>query len=383
MIALVTGATGFIGGSLAAGLSASGWEVRVVVRASSGTRLRGSERYRVFEADLADSSGVLEEAVAGCDVVFHVAAIRDRWGTSPEEYRRVNVEGTRRLLATAAGRSRRFVYVSSVGVLGWPGVDGIDESFPVDVRPGQIDYHGTKAAAEQLVRAWREGVETVVVRPTITYGPGDEDGMLTRLVRLIARGRFVRIGRGENRLHLTYIDDIVQGLILSGTRPSASGETFILAGPGPILVRELIGQIAEALGFDPPLLYLPECVARQIAWGVEVVYRVARGFGPLQPRSSPPVTSDKLNVLCAHRSFSSAKAAWLLGYAPRVDYPAGLTSTLAWMRQTQLLPSPLDVTTFTVAAVQCPKKKNDNQTIRIFNHGVSSPATAKRRRRKR
>ena len=145
----------------------------------------------------------------------------------------------RRLLAAAAGRALRFVYISSVGVLGWPGVDGIDESFPVDVRPGEIDYHGTKAAAEQLVHAWRGGVETVVVRPTITYGPGDTDGMLTRLIRLIARGRFVRIGRGENRFHLAYIDDLVQGLILAGTHPSAPGEIFILAGHGPILVREL------------------------------------------------------------------------------------------------------------------------------------------------
>ena len=197
MIALVTGAAGFIGGSLADSLSASGWEVRVLVRPSSRTRVRGSEQYRVFEADLAGSARVLEEAVAGCDVVFHAAAIRDRWGTSPEEYRRVNVEGTRRLLVAAAGRAPRFVYISSVGVLGWPGVDGIDESFPVDVRPGEIDYHGTKAAAEQLVRAGRAGVETVIVRPTITYGPGDADGMLTRLITLIARGRFVRNRSGR------------------------------------------------------------------------------------------------------------------------------------------------------------------------------------------
>ena len=226
MIALVTGATGFIGGSLAESLSESGWEVRVLVRASSRRRGRWSERYRVFEADLDGSLAVLEEAVAGCDLVFHAAAIRDRWGTSPEQYRRVNVEGTRRLLAATAGRAPRFVYISSVGVLGWPGVDGIDESFPINVRPGEIDYHGTKAAAEQLVHAMGRRMSTVVVRPTITYGPGDKDGMLTRLIRLIARGRFVRIGRGDNRLHLTYIEDLVQGLILAGTSPSASGETF-------------------------------------------------------------------------------------------------------------------------------------------------------------
>ncbi len=350
MIALVTGATGFIGGSLAATLLASGWEVRVVVRKSSVTRLRGSEHYRIFEAELAGSMGVLQEAVTGCDIVFHAAAIRDRWGTSPEEYRQVNIEGTRRLLAAAAGRALRFVYISSVGVLGWPGVDGIDESFPVNVRPDNVDYHGTKAAAEQLVNAIGGGLETVVVRPTVTYGPGDRDGMLTRLIGLIAHGRFVRIGRGENRLHLTYIDDLVQGLFLAGTHPSASGETFILAGPGPIQMRELIGQVDQALGLVPSSHYLPECLARQLARGVEAGYRAAAAMGRLRPQSGPPVTSDKLNILCAHRSFSSAKAARLLGYGPRVDYPEGLTSTIAWMRQMQLLPSPPAVTTVPVAA---------------------------------
>src|SRR5262245_10680289 len=133
MIALVTGATGFIGGALAATLAAAGWEVRVLVRPSGRARLAGAARYRVFEADLAGPPTALERAAAGCDVVFHAAALRDHWGATPEEYRRTNVEGTRRLLAAATGRAARFVHVSSVGILGWPRIDGIDESFPVNV----------------------------------------------------------------------------------------------------------------------------------------------------------------------------------------------------------------------------------------------------------
>jgi nucleoside-diphosphate-sugar epimerase len=311
--------------------------------------LAGAERYRVFEADLAGPAPVgarspdrttIEEAAAGCDVVFHAAAIRDRWGTAPEEYRRANVEGTRLLLAAATGRAARFVYVSSVGVLGWPGTNRIDESFPVKVRPGEADYHGTKAAAERLVRGWPGGLETVVVRPTITYGPGDRDGMLTRLVGLIARGRFVRIGRGENHFHLTYIDDLVRGLVLAGTHPAAAGATFILAGPRSIAVRDLLALIAHALGRMPRALYLPEALARPAAWAVESLYRAARALRLPLPGSGPPVTPAKLNVLCAHRSFSSARAARLLGYAPRIDYPEGLTRTLAWMGEVGLLPAP-------------------------------------------
>ena len=81
-----------------------------------------------------------------------------------------------------------------------------------------------------------------MARPTITYGPDDADGMVTRLIAMIARGRFVRVGRGENHVHLTYIDDMIRGLILTGTHPAAAGQTFILAGPRSIAVRDLVAQ---------------------------------------------------------------------------------------------------------------------------------------------
>ena len=233
---------------------------------------------------------------------------------------------------------RRFVYVSSVGVHGWPGVDGIDETFPVDVRPGERDYHGTKAAAEDLVRSWPEGLETVVVRPTITYGPGDRDGMVTRLVGMVARRRFLRIGTGTNHFHLTYIDDMVRGLVLAGTHPSAAGETFILAGPRSIAVREMVALIEQLLGLPPRPIFLPETLARPAAWAIETAWRVATAVGLALPGSGPPVTPSKINILCVHRSFSSAKAVNLLGFEPRVDYRDGLVLTMAWMKAAGLIP---------------------------------------------
>ena len=115
-------------------------------------------------------------------------------------------------------------------------------------------------------------------------------------------------------------------------------------------MRELIDQIDDALGLDPPSLFVPECLARQTRPGSRGPLSGAAAIGRLRPQFSPPVTPDKLNVLCAHRSFCSSKAARLIGYTPRVDYSAGLTSTLAWMREMQLLPSQPAVTTAPVAA---------------------------------
>lgn len=344
MKALVSGATGFIGGALAAALCAEGWEVNLLVRPASRERLRAKnwpvlspDSYNLFLADLSsdtfENSATIQEAVQGCDLVFHAAAIRDRWGTSPDVYRRTNVNGTRHILEASLGRVKRFVHVSSVGVLGFPRVLDIDETFPIRTEIGKVGYHTTKAEAEQVVSACSENIETVIVRPTITYGPGDADGMLTRLIEMISRGRYVQVGRGENHFHLTYIDDLVNGLILAGTHPAAAGETMILAGPQSISVRELISQIEGRLGRRPGRVYLPEGFARWTARGIEAAYRLGASLSIPVLNRVPPVTQDKINTLCVHRGFSSARAARLIGFEPKVGYTEGLEKTMAWMVQ--------------------------------------------------
>ncbi len=184
----------------------------------------------------------------------------------------------------------------------------------------------------------------MIARPTITYGPDDADGMATRLIDMIARGRFVRVGRGVNHVHLTYIDDMVHGLILAGAHAAAAGQTFILAGPRSIAVRDLVALIEQSLGLPSPNIYIPEVVARPLAWGLESLYRLASAVTTADRLGCPPITRDKIDTLCIHRGFSSAKAANLLGYFPRVDYEEGLAHTLAWMaeqRQWEWKPSGL------------------------------------------
>ena len=260
--ALVTGATGFIGSSLAGSLANSGWDVSVLVRPSSLTRLKNPERFKIIEADLKQPKA-LSNALANTDVdvVLHAAAIRNRWGTSQEAYYAINVEATRSLLDAVSEKTRRFVYVSSVGVFGRPGVLGIDETFPIDVS-SQWDYHSSKAASEKITLDHSAQIETVVVRPTITYGPGDIDGMVTRLIQMVRNKRFVRIGRGENHVHLTHIDDITAGLRLAMTHPQAPGNIFILAGQEPINMKDLIRLIEILTSVNLPKWYIPAKMMR-------------------------------------------------------------------------------------------------------------------------
>jgi nucleoside-diphosphate-sugar epimerase len=340
--AFVTGATGFIGGALAQALLEEGWEVSVLVR--PGSRLRIGEHFQVVEGDLGGEISGLEQHLEGRDVVFHTAAIRDRYGTTRQEYERVNVLGTRRLLKAASGRVGRFVFVSSVGVFGYPGALNIDETFPLTGGNGRHSYHDSKAAAEKVIAQVLESsparIETVIVRPTITYGPGDQDGMLTRLIYMIATGKFFRIGDGRNFIHLTYIADVVRALILAGTRPEAAGMDYILAGRAPIQAGKLVTQVENALGKPPTRFYIPEKAARACAYVMEAGCRLGAGAGLSFCQGTPLVTQSKIDTLCLNRGYSPARIQQDLGFTARVELAEGLASTIQWMVSDGLLHLP-------------------------------------------
>ncbi len=327
--AFISGASGFIGGALAAHLHSRGWRVTAGVRPGSEAKLPDGHPYRVTAAPL---KGIPPAALRG-QVVFHAAAIRNRWGTPPSRYHEINVEGTRALLqAAAAGGARRFVYLSSVGVYGWPGLAMMDESTPLDDSPAVTPYHRSKIAAEGVVRTFADRLETVIVRPTITCGPGDRDGMLTRLLAMLRAGRFLPVGRGGNTIHLTDIADLCRGLELAGTHPAAPGETFILSGPQPVRVRDLLEEACALLDVRLPPVFLPVPLALAAGWGMAGLYR------GLHLLSEPLITPEKVRNLTAQRGFSHAKAARLLGYRPQISIEETLRRTLAWMQAENLLP---------------------------------------------
>jgi dihydroflavonol-4-reductase len=327
MKALVTGATGFIGGHLAQRLIGQGYHVRALARREAPELAdRGVE---LILGDISDAA-TLRAATYGVEAVFHLAAARDVWGTPEAVYQQINVEGTRQLLDAAAESGVcRFVYCSSVGVARCPGNLNADETLPYQRPTSQVSYHRTKAEAERLtLDCARSGrLPALVVRPVITYGPGDADGMVTRLIKMLSDGRFVPVGNGRNHVHLAYVDDIATGMTLALERGRV-GEVYILSGPAPIQMRTLIGQICELLGKQPPRIYIPTALARLAGWGMEVL-RLGAG----RRDQAPFITRDKVATLTVDRGFSHARASGELGYRPQVDTDAGLQRTAVWLQQ--------------------------------------------------
>ncbi|MBN1217449.1 MAG: NAD-dependent epimerase/dehydratase family protein [Anaerolineae bacterium] len=334
MKVLVTGATGFIGGHLAQTLLAQGHHVRLLVRpASIPPPCLGFE---ICWGDVSDSE-TTRTAVKGIDLVYHLAAIRDRWGIPYRDYYRVNVEGTRHLLQSAADQGSRFVYCSSVGVMGHPGCLDIDEGFPYAAGDGKYNYSHTKALADEMVLDYgaKKRLFATVVRPVITYGPGDTWGMVTRLIDLLARGRFLPVGNGRNYLHLAYIADVVQGFLLAAENDRANGQVYIIAGPAPITLNDLVDKMAQLLEMPVPSWHVPAYLARIVGRGLETFYALKQYMGIETLGSVPFITRDKVDTLVINRSYSILKAQKELGFKPIVGYDEGLSKTIAWWRGPQ------------------------------------------------
>ena len=183
-------------------------------------------------------------ATAGCRAVVHAAAWTGGPELSPEAGYRVNVEGTRNVLAAAeAAGVERFIYISSVAVYGVNSAPLVDESMPTP--PVGQAYSDSKIAAEALVRS--SGLPYVIIRPASTYGPRGT-AWTVGPIETIKQGRLVLLGRDTGLVTPGYIDNVVDGLMLTLTHPAALGQAFNLCDDRAVTFREFYLAYARMLG---------------------------------------------------------------------------------------------------------------------------------------
>ena len=307
MLALVTGATGFIGANLVEALGQRGWRVRALHRAASSLKALAGLAYESAIGDVTEPAS-LAPAMRDVDVVFHVAAVADYWRSDPSRLMQVNVEGTRNVLRAAREAGvRRVVFTSSCAALGQPPFGrALDERAQFNLRPDDFPYGYSKYLAEQVCQEFvRAGLDVVIVNPAVVFGPRDVNLVSSSLVIAAARrGLPFALPGGVSAIDVA---DACAGHIAAAER-GRTGERYILTTEN-LSYQQLFTMLAEVVGRPCPRLILPRWVFRLAAPMV--------GFARDRLGVRLPVSSEQVRFAAETFWFDASKARCELGLTPR------------------------------------------------------------------
>lgn len=304
MRALITGASGFVGSQLVSKIRCSGLKIQ----ARSAWRLQPKK----LDDDYAvvGKIGPLTDwtnALSGIDIVIHLAArvhMMEEVSEDPlTEYRLVNVDGTLNLARQAADAGvRRFIFLSSIKVNGEATAPG--EFFTEDLKPKPMDPYGiSKYEAEEGLKAICEqtGMEYVIIRPPLIYGPGVKANYL-KLVQVVEKGFPLPFGCIENKRSMLALDNLIDFIVLAVNDHRAANQTFLLSDGQDLSSKELVTKIASALGLAPRVLPVPILLLKVLGFFFWKHSGTERLLGSLQIDSSkarelldwkPPISVDE------------------------------------------------------------------------------------------
>jgi dihydroflavonol-4-reductase len=325
--ALVTGATGCVGANIVEALSARGYDVRALRRATSKLDALLGLDPEYATGDVLDEAS-LSAAMNGCALVFHVAAVSQYWRSRPEEIYAVNVDGTRNVLRAARAQGvQRVIFTSSAAVLGVPTRRGqwLDESAVFNLRPAQFHYGHSKVLAEaEVQRAVAEGLDVVIVNPVSVIGQRDIYFVGGEILRTAKRG--LLIGAPPGGMGIVSAKATGVGHVLAAER-GRTGEHYILNGEN-ISHRALMTLAAEATGGRAPWFTIPRVLMSPFATLVDLWNHIRR--------AQPLIDGSQLHLSARDMYFDGSKAERELGFAGG-SAQASVAEAWAWYSEHGLL----------------------------------------------
>ena len=315
---LITGANGFIGGSLMRYYQNQGQDVVGVDLVGNGDD--------IVEGDISQPDSI-SQLLTESDVIIHTAALVSN-AMQDSDMWRVNVLATRNLMQAAKEHKvRRFVQISSIVAYGNSAKGEIDENHPVHADGGS--YVLTKLASEHVVisEQTNDEIEVVIIRPGDAYGPGSRPWIIAPL-EAIAKNQFMLPEKGGGFFRPIYIDDLVRGIVMASMHPDAAGEIFNLSCEGYMSTKDYFTPHYQWLGKKGPMLVSTKLALRISA----IASKVADLMGNLNEAS--PSTVKQLST---KSWFSIKKAERILGWKPEVSFEEGMKVTHEWAKRQGLL----------------------------------------------
>lgn len=324
MRALVTGATGFVGGMVARELRRAGHEVRLIVRPDADRRQVRDLKVEIYYGDIRDFDS-LRRAIAGCTQVYHVAALYKLWVRHKREIYDSNVTGTENVLKAARENGvEKVIYTSSVATLGLPGngTAGTEET-PVSLSDMIGHYKRSKFLAEQVaLRYAQEGLPVVIVNPSTPVGVGDLKPTPTgKLIVDFLNGQMP--GYIDTGLNLVDVEDVAYGHLLAAEKGQV-GEKYIL-GHENLTLQQILALLAELTGRPAPRFKVPYALALGVAYADAALARLMPGREPFVPPVGVKLSKKKM-------FFDASKAVRILGL-PQTPVREALRKAVLWFQE--------------------------------------------------
>ncbi|QSX41978.1 NAD-dependent epimerase/dehydratase family protein [Shewanella cyperi] len=325
---LVTGAGGFLGKALCRQLLQGGIQVVGLARSDYPELVAmGVEMHR---GDIADPAAVAR-AMAGCELVFHVASKAGVWG-SLDSYRSANVDGAAAVLACAASHGVRALVYTSTPSVTFDGVDedGIDESAPY-ARRFLNHYAATKAEAEaMLLAASSPELPVTALRPHLIWGP-DDAHLVPRVLERGRTGKLKLVGAKDKLVDTIYVDNAAHGHVLAGLallkdNSPCAGKAYFLSNGEPVTMAEMLNRILACANLPPVGKRVPAAVAYGVGALLEGLY------GLLGKREEPLMTRFVAKQLSCSHYFDISAACRDLGYEAHISLDEGMARLKASLK---------------------------------------------------
>ena len=327
--ALVTGATGLVGSHIVERLVAEGWGVRALVRdTAAATWLRdlGAE---LAHGDILDGDS-LRAATAGCDTVFHCAALISASG-SWERFQRANIDGTRAVIDAAVAERARLVHMSSVAVYGSDSRyrdTPTNEDTPLAPLDEHAYYARSKRESENLVLDAHATGElwATAVRPPMIYGRRDRQ-LVPRFARVMRTGVFPLFANGRSTMSLVHASAVADGAVRAARCDAAGGRAYNLANDFPVTVADMVQLGSNGLGRRVRGIPIPISIAHAAFASLAKVARLAHQDAMAHQL---PAT---VNTFSRDNPFTSERARRELGWSPTVRPEVGIPDAFAWWKE--------------------------------------------------